>query len=285
MSVIHTNNITNKDGTSGPTISGITNVSSTGFMQVPVGDTRTRIVLPNENIVTDGLVLYLDAGKAESFGGDGTTWRDLSGENNNGTLTNGVGFTEDYGGSLIFDGVNDYVNCGNSSALNPSSSFTLSCWFKISNLEEVDGESKGLVGKYTGAGGNFRQFMLYYNSSTLSPSFIVSKDGTTVQNTTIKSITSESVLKEVWCNVTGVFTVSQKMEIFLNGELKSSEETPYLTQVYTGSPENFTIGTNTIGYGPSFSRSSISGVSLYNRALSTSEVQQNFNALRSRYGI
>jgi hypothetical protein len=233
-------------------------------------------------IATDGLVLCLDAGNAKSYPGSGATWTDLSGNGNNGTLTNGPTYSGSNGGFLNFDGTNDYVNCGNSSLLNPSSSFTLSCWFKISNLEDVDGESKGLVGKYSGAN-NWRQFMLYYNSTSNSPAFIVSKDGTNVQNTTIKSLGAGSVSREVWYNVTGVFTVSQKMEIFLNGELKGSAETPYLTQVYTGSPENFTIGTNTIVYGPAFSRSSISGVSLYNRALTASEIQQNYNALKGRF--
>ena len=108
MSVIHTNNITNKDGTSGPTISGITTVSSTGFMQVPVGDTFNGKVI--EDVVEDGLVLYLDAGNNFSYPGSGTTWRDLSGNVNGGTLVNGVGYNSDNGGSLVFDGVIDYVN-------------------------------------------------------------------------------------------------------------------------------------------------------------------------------
>ena len=236
----------------------------------------------NPSIVTSGLALYLDAANRKSYVSGSNSWRDLSNNGNTGTLINSPGFSNNGRGTIVFDGTNDYVNCGNSSLLNPSSSFTLSCWFKISNLEDVDGESKGLVGKYSGAN-NWRQFMLYYNSTSNSPAFIVSKDGTNVQNTTIKSLGAGSVSREVWYNVTGVFTVSQKMEIFVNGELKSSAETPYLTQVYTGSPENFTIGTNTIVYGPAFSRSSISGVSLYNRALTASEIQQNYNALKGRF--
>ncbi len=131
MSVIHTNNITNKDGTSGPTISGITTVSSTGFMRVPVGDTFKRNVV--ENVVKDGLVLYLDAGNDVSYAGSGTTWTDLSIQGNNGTLVNGVGFNSDNGGSLVFDGVDDYITT--SYTPGTISSQTINCWINKSNLQ------------------------------------------------------------------------------------------------------------------------------------------------------
>jgi hypothetical protein len=62
------------------------------------------------SIVTDGLVLCLDAGNPKSYPGSGTTWTDLSGNGNNGTLVNGVGYSGDNLGSLSFDGVNDYYN-------------------------------------------------------------------------------------------------------------------------------------------------------------------------------
>ena len=68
-------------------------------------------------IVTDGLVLCLDAANPKSYPGSGTTWTDLSGNGNNGTLVNGVGYNSDNGGSLSFDGVNDYVS--KSSWVNP----------------------------------------------------------------------------------------------------------------------------------------------------------------------
>jgi hypothetical protein len=61
-------------------------------------------------IVTDGLVLYLDAGNVKSYPTTGTTWTDLVGVNN-GVLTNGPTFNPSNGGSIVFDGTNDYVNC------------------------------------------------------------------------------------------------------------------------------------------------------------------------------
>ena len=64
------------------------------------------------NIVTDVLVLCLDAANRRSYPGSGNSWLDLSGNGNNGTLTNGPTYSSANGGSLVFDGVDDYVNCG-----------------------------------------------------------------------------------------------------------------------------------------------------------------------------
>ena len=70
-------------------------------------------VFAGPEIVEDGLVLALDAGNTKSYPGSGTTWTDLSGNGNNGSLVNGVGYNSGNLGSLSFDGVNDYVNFGN----------------------------------------------------------------------------------------------------------------------------------------------------------------------------
>ena len=61
-------------------------------------------------IVTDGLVLYLDAANQRSYPGSGTTWSDISRGGNNGTLVNGPTFDPGNGGSIVFDGVDDYVS-------------------------------------------------------------------------------------------------------------------------------------------------------------------------------
>ena len=113
-------------------------------------------------IVTNGLVLNLDAAKTDSYPGTGTTWRDLSGNNNNGTLTNGptyTGVSKD--AAIVFDGVDDYVDCGNNSTVNLNSSFTINCWVKISPTAPSS-SGKGIVGKYTGNTAN-RSYLLLYD--------------------------------------------------------------------------------------------------------------------------
>ena len=134
MSDFRIDQITNQAGTAGPDIAGITTFSGSSGLLMPSGDTRGRYSGADGEIVKDGLVLWLDAGRAESFGGDGTTWRDLSGNGNNGTLQSGVGFTADEGGSLIFDGVNDKVQTINNVNISGDFSATLSVWVKFIEL-------------------------------------------------------------------------------------------------------------------------------------------------------
>ena len=83
-------------------------------------------------IVTQNLVLNLDAGDNSSYGGSGTTWTDLSGQGNNGTLVNGVAYSSDNSGYLIFDGNDDKVTLpvGSDFAYG-TGDFTVEMWFNV----------------------------------------------------------------------------------------------------------------------------------------------------------
>jgi len=272
MSQISVNDITSLDGKSGPVISGITTVSSTGYMMVPAGDTRTRIVLPNENIVTDGLVLYLDAGKAESFGGDGTTWRDLSGENNNGTLTNGVGFTEDYGGSLIFDGVDDYIDFTSEPNLN-GKSFSAGCWFKT-----TDADMRLIQNASTGAFGTKTGFQISVVDNTFGNTAVTNSSGNSVA---FGSVSSTPYIDGNWHFICLTFnTTTGRAELYLDGNFSGFGINSGL------------IGANMNGVGLEIGRANssfqyltgnISNAFMYNKALSAAEVLQNYNATKYRY--
>ena len=86
-------------------------------------------------IVTDGLVLCLDAGNTKSYPGSGTTWTDLSGNGNTGTLTNGVGYSGDNLGSLSFDGVNDFTSTITGEDFNfGTGDFTIECWVYFNTI-------------------------------------------------------------------------------------------------------------------------------------------------------
>ena len=81
-------------------------------------------------IITDGLVFYLDAANPKSYPGSGTNWKDIV-INNNGTLTNGPTFSTNGKGSIVFDGVNDYTNVSHNSNLNPETGdFSVCIWAK-----------------------------------------------------------------------------------------------------------------------------------------------------------
>ena len=92
------------------------------------------IIDSGQKIITDGLVMHLDAAQLRSYPTTGTTWTDLSGNGNNGTLINGPTFNSGNGGSIVFDGVNDYVTGFNSISINTTSSFAIEFWFNLTSF-------------------------------------------------------------------------------------------------------------------------------------------------------
>ena len=217
----------------------------------------------NPRIVTDGLVLALDAGNTKSYLGSGATWTDLSGNGNNGTLVNGVGYNSNNGGSLSFDGTNDYVS-NTSLSININSGASASYWIKSTNPTE-----------YT--------FILSNNYSNNSrfyfaQSFDVSGKyrfglGTSIIDTQI------SILNNQWQYVSCVVE-NGNYTFYSNGIFSSSG-----TYVQSANPVNeYYLGRYFGGTGYDY-QGNIAQVSIYNKALTASEVQQNFNATRSRYGI
>ena len=198
-------------------------------------------------IVTSGLVLALDAADKLSYPGSGTTWKDLSGNSNNGTLTNGPTFSAANLGSIVFDGTNDYVT-GNISNL---SVYTVSIFMKILALK-IGG---GLFGAGTEVvfqmgGDNVWQF----NSA----------------------FTAYAPTVGQWYYTVGVQTASTQT-LYINN-----------TQVATASA---TTSLGTTGYvlgrrnnGLIYVNYQLATVSVHNRALSTTEMLQNYNATKSRFG-
>ena len=267
MSVLHINNITNKEGTGGPTIAGITTVDSTGFMKVPVGDTRTRLVNDYENIVTDGLVLHLDAGRAESFGGDGTTWRDLSGNNNNGTLQGGVGFTVDDGGSLIFDGLNDYVSF---SFVNPFAE-TIIVWARSST---INWNQFGWISSSRRQNGH----IIHPRSGQRLVNYLISDSSASATN--IGTVTPDDITIPHMYSITTNGSNSHKC--YFDGiEVASSSSS--ITRTASPTAQIWYLGKD--DYGGRYGNGNIYNCLRYNRALTESEIQQNYNALKGRFSI
>ena len=79
----------------------------------------------SRSIITNGLVLYLDAANTKSYVSGSTTWNDLSRNNNTGTLINGSTFNSLNGGSIVFDGIDDRVS---GTTINTGQNFTVNCW-------------------------------------------------------------------------------------------------------------------------------------------------------------
>jgi hypothetical protein len=215
------------------------------------------------SIITQNLVLCLDAGNPKSYPGSGTTWTDLSGNGNNGTLVNGVGYNSGNLGSLVFDGSNDYVNCGNSTTLNMSTETTLIHWLKFSGA----GWSP-FIGKHTNVTtnnyrvwlGSDRGFDVELTNDSFKPLF---------------TVTSGELPTNSWCCLGMRFKSDGTLSGFFNG-IKKNTVTKSIGPTNSG---NFLIGTDNAVYGGG----SISCIQLYNRALSDTEIQQNYNALKGRF--
>ena len=223
------------------------------------------------NVVIDSLVLYLDASNDESYPGSGTTWTDLSGNGNNGTLTNGPTYNS---GSLVFDGVDDYVDCGTASSLNDTlTGLTVSVWYKVgTNRTEIIAENG------TGFGaGTF--YIAQEDSSNLS--FLVANASAQYQ----RIYGTSSYIIGTWYNFVGVWSSGSSIRAYINGQDTSQALlSPFgnLTSVRSGNANLF------IGRRPGgslYSSGTISNFSIYNRALTTSEISQNYNALKSRFGL
>ena len=215
-------------------------------------------------IVKDGLILDLDAAKRDSYPSSGTVWNDISGFQNNGTLINGPTFNSSNGGSIVFDGVNDYVSCGNNSNLQIEQG-TISAWVKT-----------------TSPGAGFRGIITKQNNYGLftNDSVLVTYDW---GNTQIRS-TGINIADGTWKNIAMSFTTntgtpSNNAIIYLNGSailtttIKQSNNTVEVQLARGGVSAGSTQLLN----------GNISTGLVYNRALSATEILQNYNATKSRY--
>lgn len=222
-----------------------------------------EIASPQPSIITSGLVMNLDAGNTSSYPGSGTTWTDLSGNNNTGTLTNGPTYSSDNNGSIVFDGTDDKVDCGNSATLQITQG-TISAWIRADN---GNAGFNGIITKQLA-------WSLFVKDNIL-----ISYDwGNTAERTT-----GITVGNGTWNHVAMTFTEtvgtpSNNAIIYVNGS-------PVLTTTVKHSAQTAPVQ---IGDGNNTSQNfggNVSQTLIYNRALSASEVAQNYNALRGRYGL
>jgi hypothetical protein len=222
-------------------------------------------------IVRNGLVLHLDAAKRDSYPKTGTVWSDLSGRGNTGTLNNmgGTGYTSSNGGTLVFDGVDDYVS-GNSAIPN-NSSFTVNFWMYYLS----DGLTRGIISTWDTS---WNGFAISVVSSGNLRSW--TNDGASGGMNWV----SYSSISNVWSNVTLVYNYTNKTQYgYINGILRNSETfgttiTHSTLQLGRGGQSGSLQLTNY-----PYSSSRISNLQIYNRALSVAEITQNYNALKGRY--
>ena len=213
------------------------------------------------NIVTDGLVLCLDAADKNSHPGSGTTWYDLSNGMGNPSYLNDPTF-QDSGSlsSVYFDGSDDNVSIPGS--LNATAG-TISIWLKTSSWAEND-----IFFKAMGSGTN--RWYMRQSGTTWEYGICRGNPGK------YKSV--GSISSGVWGNITMSYYTSNILG-YLNGTLTASD---------TFTDPGTSGGSIRLG-GYSTTQNLFTGyiaiVQIYNRSLSAKEVLQNFNAHRSRFGV
>lgn len=223
-------------------------------------------------IVTDGLVLYLDAANPKSYVSGSTTTRSLVGSVT-GSLVNGVGFSTGSNGSWVFDGSNDYFTLGIRNLI--STDYTINIWFNCNTITTKE---------------HFLVSLGYNNSNSV----------VFTANTNLGGNLGLDCFYNVGGSVTGrqinQTVLSNTSTINLSFTRNSGLNTPYVngiiqdTKTFT---ENVTLGSYIydLGYATqrnkttAYMQGNIYIFSLYNRALSAAEILQNYNATKSRFGL
>ena len=229
-----------------------------------------------EEIVTSGLTLLLDAGFTPSYPKSGTSWTDLSFSGNNGTLINGPTFNSSNGGSIVFDGVDDYV--GRNTALNVGSNFSVFAWVKPGAINVRNGIVGNSYPYSSGAGWYFSTATNY--GGTLNTFFIsVGNDNA------YRTANNSSITLNAWNYIGGTVTNGgQNIKLYVNGI-----ETSYLGGLLTSNTITYTTPQFYVGRRvdslPEPFIGSIATTQIYNRILSSQEILQNFNAQKSRFGL
>jgi hypothetical protein len=239
------------------------------------------------SIVTNGLVLALDAADRNSYVSGSTTWFDLSGNGNNGTLTNGPTFSSANGGSIVFDGTNDFIDNGNILDTDGTSAFSVSVWFKTSSTASG---AKTLVSKNL-LSSPFTGWQLGFNTTTAAAGDIGKVGIVIVSNTTevMRKLTTATYNNGIWHNAVFIYSGSKTragMLLYINGALGTVTESDSTSIVNTiSNASNYNIGGRNNQASQVFPAGNIANVTHYNRVLSASEILQNYNAQKSRFGL
>ena len=235
----------------------------------------------NPDVISNGLVLNVDAGNPLSYTGSGTTWTDLSGSATNATLTNGPTYDNSNNGFITFDGTNDYATVTNPSAMR-NQNFTISLWFyaltqnqALNTLADFDHTAnptfQGWVVQSEDSTTNRYYYLAYYTGSAFQPVGLFGA-GKGVQ-----------IANNAWQNLT--FTKSGTSVVgYLNGVQTYSATAGSSTVSYLTN-RNFAISNTVNTIETRYLKGNVASCQVYSRALSGSEVVQNFNATRTRYGV
>ena len=221
----------------------------------------------NPKIVTDGLVLCLDVANTKSYPGSGTTWTDLTGNGYNGTLTNSPTYNSSNLGFFQFV-TDDFAAIPNNVALDTQTP-TVEVWIKT-NATTQNG--------------------FWFEKGTVNSQYSLFQEGGSIQwrmniggITNLSTTTATYMNTTNWYQVVGTYT-SGTRRLYINGVLVNSDTQTGTIATNSGGMSIGVYGgfNGSRGY---FYNGNLSSCKVYNRALTATEIQQNFSATRGRYGI
>jgi len=229
------------------------------------------------NIVTNGLVLYLDAANRQSYPGSGTNWYDVSENGNSGTLTNGPTFNSANGGSIVFDGVDDYVSIPDNNILDLSTQLTIEYVFKFDT--PPPGYAYHIAVKAvdsTVSGANFVDYLLKdYGGVRLM--FSGNAGGWKQISPYSQELNSNQWYHAIWS-----YNSSTGGILRVNGILATGGTSGNGTLATNSEP--LRIGAQFYG-GHNPLNGDVAYFRMYNRTLTDQEMLQNYNATKARYGL
>lgn len=226
------------------------------------------------NIITDSLILYLDAANNRSYVSGSTIWNDLTEYKNDGSLINGPTFSIIKAGSIVFDGVDDIINPSNSK------------WISSPSINELT-----LSSTVKALGTSFFKYIVHHASGNgefglvTGPHALVTSDKyggfVKLSDNQFYPVDGLPCILGEWANLTLVYRKGIDLKFYQNGNLISTLSLPNL-DLSTFFPSIVTRISGYGGGGFNF-QGEISTIKLYSRALSDSEILQNYNALKYRY--
>ena len=221
------------------------------------------------NIVKDGLVLYLDPGSPNSYyDKTSTTIKDISGNGNNGILTNGPVYDTANGGNITFDGSDDFI-LGNDITSLFSNKLYASVVYRLTSSGNYP-----MVLNVGGSGGVGEGFTIRHNVNTGQPQLVLSSNGVT--NTVDQTISVLNTLVQL-----GIYYDGSVMKLYKNG-VYTGNSSVASGNIQFGTSPRYRVGARADGF---YFGGRVYNVQIYNKALSDSEILQNFNVTKARFGL
>lgn len=224
-----------------------------------------------------GIVLNLDTSDKKSRKDTGTVWYDRTLNSNNGFLSGGVTYNSSNKGSYVFDGSNDFVDCGNKASLNITTQLSVSTWVYFNSAPLAAG-NPSIVDKWD-FNTNNRSFALGTSSGNIVA--FISSDGGNTNRITVDG--GAPVLNQ-WTRLTMTYD-NQTLRLYKDSVLVSSSAFGAVTNIHSSQATNTFLMRSRGTATSAFINGRLGQVSIYSKALSLAEIKDNFNANRSRFEL